>query len=310
MVIVRSMSLRKADGPLTVQLPSPGDDRPSWLGVGAIAVVGFVIGVAWPRLAGVRLGPSLPDATSATAADSSASAVGSHAGAAPAVPAALPATVAAPAPAPPHAAVGSGGPRIAVAHGAVFACKTASGDILKGGECGALSGLDALVLPRLRKLADCPEAASTNGKLHLVVRADFGRDVLAVDLGRDRGVSTAEPLLVCAKGALASASLGGIAHDNLRYSVAYVVTFGATPASAGSPASPAPNAPAAEADGTAQVEWEVAIVRDAPRTGKVLARLQRGTALRVGASKDGWYPVKFGDGFASDGWVYRGAIGR
>jgi hypothetical protein len=24
----------------------------------------------------------------------------------------------------------------------------------------------------------------------------------------------------------------------------------------------------------------------------------------------GWYPVKYGDGFASDGWVYRAAIGR
>jgi SH3-like domain-containing protein len=61
---------------------------------------------------------------------------------------------------------------------------------------------------------------------------------------------------------------------------------------------------------SAQVTWEVALIRDAPRTGKILARLQRGTSLRVGAAKDGWYPVKYGDGFASDGWVFRGAIGR
>ncbi len=45
-------------------------------------------------------------------------------------------------------------------------------------------------------------------------------------------------------------------------------------------------------------------------TGKIVARLPRGTALRVGTLKDGWYPVKFGDGFATDGWVYRGAIAR
>src|SRR5580692_10159420 len=51
------MPLRKADGPLTVHVPPPGADRPSWMGVGAIAVAGFVIGVAWPRLAGIRLGP-------------------------------------------------------------------------------------------------------------------------------------------------------------------------------------------------------------------------------------------------------------
>jgi hypothetical protein len=62
-------------------------------------------------------------------------------------------------------------------------------------------------------------------------------------------------------------------------------------------------------EGTAQIVWEVALVRDAPK-GKVVARLQRGTSVRVGAVKDGWYPVKYGDGFASDGWIYRGALGR
>jgi hypothetical protein len=51
-------------------------------------------------------------------------------------------------------------------------------------------------------------------------------------------------------------------------------------------------------------------VRDAPKTGKVLARLERGTSVHVGPVRDGWYPVKYGDGFASDGWVYRAAIGR
>jgi Bacterial SH3 domain len=188
----------------------------------------------------------------------------------------------------------------------VFACKTAGGESLKGNDCGALAGLDGLVLPRLRKLADCPEAATTSGKLHLVVRADFTRDAVTVDLGREHGVATAEPLLACAKNAMGSASLAGIAHDNARYSVAYAVTF-AGPAAAATPAASL----SAAADGTAQVEWEVAIVRDAPRTGgKVLARLPRGTPLRVGASKDGWYPVKYGDGFGSDGWVYRGAIGK
>ena len=72
-------------------------------------------------------------------------------------------------------------------------------------------------------------------------------------------------------------------------------------------AAPPPAAAAAE---TAQVGWKVAIVRDAPKTGKILARLQRGMTLRIGSVKDGWYPVKYGDDFASEGWVYRAAIGR
>jgi hypothetical protein len=60
----------------------------------------------------------------------------------------------------------------------------------------------------------------------------------------------------------------------------------------------------------AQVEWEVALVRDNPKTGKVIARLPRGSQVRVGPVKDGWYPVTYGSGYSSEGWVYRGAIGR
>ncbi len=60
----------------------------------------------------------------------------------------------------------------------------------------------------------------------------------------------------------------------------------------------------------AQVEWEVALVRDSPKTGKILARLPRGSQVRVGPVKDGWYPVTYGSSYSSDGWVYRGAIGR
>ena len=72
---------------------------------------------------------------------------------------------------------------------------------------------------------------------------------------------------------------------------------------------PAP-APAAAVAGEANVAWEVALVRDVPKVGAVVARLPRGTKVKLGAMKDGWYAVKFGDDFSTDGWVYRGAIGR
>jgi hypothetical protein len=297
------------------------------MGVGAIAVAGFVIGVAWPRLAGVRLGPSVPDATSASVAEptvprASADAIGPAAprgsagqavsGAPASAAAAVPAVAAAPA-----------SPRVTIARGGIFSCKSPSGEVLKGNDCGSLPGLDALVLPRLRKLADCSDASNATGKLRLTVRADFAHDAITVDLGRDKDhdrPSTADALLVCAKSALASASLEGVAHEQTRYSVSYSAVFAGSagtavaspPAAAATTAvtqSPAPAAPA-PSDGTAQVEWEVAIVRDVPKTGKVIAKLQRGTAVHVGAMKDGWFPVKYGDGFASDGWLYRGAIGR
>jgi hypothetical protein len=196
---------------------------------------------------------------------------------------------------------------------------------LKGSDCGTLPGLDAVVLPRLRKLADCPEAASANGKLRLVVHPDFARSAMGVELGRSQTVATPAPLLACAKAALAGASPSGIPHENPRYSVLYVATFAGSAADGDDEASPAPGRPSASSastaseqgapsertsDATAQVAWPVAIVRDAPKSGKVVARLQQGTSLHVGPAKDGWYPVKYGDGFSSDGWIYRGAIGR
>jgi hypothetical protein len=205
----------------------------------------------------------------------------------------------------------------------VFACKTPDGDSLKGTACGAVPGLDALVLPRLRKLAECPEASAANGVLHLVVHPDFARGTVGVELGRAQGVSSPEPLLACARTDLAGVSLSGVAHDNARYSVSYRVTFGASDAAGASSPTRVESATASQAprpsahgqeeppsEGTAQIVWEVALVRDVPKTGKVVARLQRGTSVRIGAAKDGWYPVKYGDGFAADGWIYRGALGR
>jgi hypothetical protein len=195
-----------------------------------------------------------------------------------------------------------------VGRGVVFACKTAEGNALKGTDCGSLPGLDGLLMPRLRKVADCPEASGAAGKLHLVARLDFARSSLGVELGRGQGVASPEPLLACARTSLQDLKLSGINHDHPRYSVAYTLTFGEEK-SAPAPSAPRETAPEGS-DGTALVTWDVAIVRDAPRTGKVVARLQRGTSVRVGSVKDGWYPVKYGEGFSSDGWVYRGAIGR
>ena len=288
-------------------VPSAEADRPSWMKVGAIAAIGFAVGVVWPRLAGVRLGPNLPETAASTAvptasADAPASSTTAsgdlHAlsTTTPAPPSASPAPTAAAQPA-----------QVNVARGSVSACRTSSGESLRAAECGSLAGLDAIVIPRLRKLADCPAASGVSGRLNLSLHVDFDHGISAA-LGRGHGPSSPEPLLACANAALAGAGLASIAHDYSRYTVAYGLTFFSDSQPAGTASGVA--SATGTADGTALVEWEMAIVRDAPKTGKVVARLQRGTALRVGSAKDGWYPVKYGDGYASDGWVYRGAIGR
>jgi hypothetical protein len=327
----------KVEAPLAVRVPGAADDRPSWMKVGVIAAIGFIAGVGWPRVAGVRLGPAVPEGASASVSPAS-SEVGGQApsersarvaegepqgGSVAPAPAAVVASAVNSASSAEAPASGSAAGPVTVGHGAVFACKTSEGDSLKGTACGAVPGLDALLLPRLRKLAECPEASGASGVLHLIVHPDFARGTVGVELGRAQGVSSPEPLLACARTDLAGASLAGIAHDNARYSVSYRVTFGTSDASGassaardeGASAGPAPR-PSSHAqdelpsEGTAQIVWEVALVRDAPKTGKVVARLQRGTSVRVGTVKDGWYPVKYGDGFASDGWIYRGALGR
>jgi hypothetical protein len=300
------MSSRKADAPLSVEIPTPDADRPAWGKVGVITAIGFLIGVAWPRVAGVRVGPSLPsDALSAASASAALSAVSAPALALPAGPA----STAAPAAPPPAVAPPPATASVAVGHGAVVSCKSSSGDLLRGADCGALPGLDAIVMPRLRKLADCPQAAGAfgaSGKLHLMVRVDFGRDTIGAEAGKGSTVSALDGLVACAKSALADTHPTGVAHDNQRYGVAYHVGFSADAPSAGT----APQSGGAAPDGDAQVAWDVAIVRDAPRSGKIVAKLDRGTSVRVGAMKEGWFPVKYGEGFASEGWVYRAALGR
>jgi hypothetical protein len=250
----------------------------------------------------VRLGPAVPEATSSVAS----AAPPAESASAPPVPSAQTASVAAVASisAPPPAAPAP--VSVNVGHGVVFGCKDSDGESLKGSECGTLPGLDGIVMPRLRKLTECPEAATASGKLHLVLHVDFPHGGIGVDLGRGHGVSSPDALLACAKSDISGATLSGVPHENPRYNVAYSVTFGGPAAPASASAHPAVEAEA----GTAQIVWEVAIVRDAPKTGKVVARLQRGAELHLGTPKDGWYPVKFGDGFASDGWIYRGAIGK
>jgi hypothetical protein len=323
----------KADAALSVRVPSEADDRPSWMKVGVIAAIGFIAGVVWPRVAGVRLGPAVPESASVSAA-APPSAEASPPNPPERAPRAIETEQAVSAPAavvasavqpasnaePPASASASGA--VTVGHGAVFACKTVDGESLKGAACGAVPGLDALLLPRLRKLADCPEASGASGVLHLIVHPDFARGAIGVELGRGQGVSSPEPLLACARTDVAGANLSSLSHDNARYSVSYRVTFGAGDAPAASSASrvdATPSAPTprpshtpeeATPEGTAQIVWEVALVRDAPKTGRIVARLQRGSSVRVGAVKDGWYPVKYGEGFAADGWIYRGALGR
>jgi hypothetical protein len=215
-------------------------------------------------------------------------------------------------------------PALTVNHGVLLSCRSEDGQTLKGvGACGGLAGFDAIAQPRLRKLSTCPAAnASTNGKLSVVFSLDFTSHKVGADVGKSSTVSDPQGFATCVKGAFQGVSLGALDHQNPRYTIGYNVVFAPTaPAGTSTPSGPAdglpaaavsPVTPAASAartdEASVEVAWDVAIVRDSPRTGAVVARLPRGTKVHLGANQEGWYKIEYGSG--SEGWVYRGAIGR
>lgn len=315
----------RKDAPLSVEVPSSDRDRPGWVKVGVIAAIGFVLGVAWPRLVGVKLGPSAPGEAAAKAAASASAAPVADGSEAPSAAGAV-------AKSPPAASLSTaltpaksaGAPNVTVSRGNVLSCKTDDGDAKKGKECGAVAALDALVQPRLRKLASCGAATGQTGKLSVVVTADFSSSRLAWEIGKSTTVDKAEGVAACLKSELGSVSTTGVAHAHPRYIVAYTATLSpgseggaaAAPADVAEEATASPKAkepkeerPATNA-GEASVEWEVALVRDTPKTGSIVARLPRGTKVKLGSAKEGWYVVRYGDDYAKEGWVYRGAFGR
>ena len=252
------MLSRKADGPLVVVVPRPRDDRPVWWRVGVIAVVGFAVGLIWPHFVGLAVpgrsgGPVAPEApsspvasagpppgasappTSSTIADRracsgrrpSVAPAPSHGGlrAPSATGRSASSTGAARAPAVRHARRRIGDKDQRAVSGPILSCKTESGEQLKGADCGKLKGLDALVLSKLHKLAECPDAATARGRMTLVMHLDFTHGWLSADLGHTQTVAAPDALLACARADLAGASLATVSHDDARYSVVYSVVF-------------------------------------------------------------------------------------
>lgn len=325
------MAMSPKDAPFVVEVPSTTQDKPGWAKVGIIAAVGFVVGIAWPRVMGVRLGPSAPGESTAAA---SASAHGGRAPDAPpaSVTKALPSASVAAQPVASAPTPTSLPPNITVPKGSVISCKTSEGETKKGNrECGAVPGIDALVGPRVRKIATCSGVEGQTGKLSLIVNADFSSGRFWYEVGKSTTLQNVEAVSSCLKTSFHGTSTTATPHEHARYTVAYTAVFapgtGAdktvdddkpthTAKDKDKPEAKAKEDEGAKTEapppssGEALVAWEVALVRDAPKTGGLVSRLPRGTKVKVGASREGWYQVKFGEGFANEGWVYRGAIGR
>jgi hypothetical protein len=281
-----------------VVVPSPEEGPPPLARVGVIALVGFAIGIVWPWLAGVRFVPSAPGRNDETAA--LAAPAPSEAPEAPTPPAAPQPTI-----------TRTDAQTVNVGEALVVSCRDDQGN--KQRACDAVD-FTSVAHDKLLALAACPAAQGASKVLSIGFDVDFTqRTVRDVDKGKSTTFDreTTRALLACAKKEFETVDLSGIAHENARYQIYYLVEF----VPPGSVVKGAPDdddddgaEPVVEASGLATVRWDVALVRDAPDTGKVSTRLRYGTRVEVAARKGKWYLIKY-DGKGNQGWVHENAIG-
>lgn len=296
---------------LRVDIPAPGADRPQLGRVGIIAVVGFAIGMLWPRLAGVKMVPSPPaDEGDTVAAAEPAASASAGPGDAPPASRAEPAE---PEPSKPPPAAD----RVKISEAKITSCRDREGK--KRSACGELEDLDRVTRARIQTLGACSGAEKAHGTLSLGLELDLQKKKV-VDLQRGKSTTLpdadAKALMRCAVKEFEAASLDGLKAEHAQYTVFYIVEL--VPPSEANPAA-AEAEPGAEgekpggqdvtaASGRATVSWDVAIIRSEPKEGEIVARILRGTRVVVTGRQDDWYRIKY-DSKGSEGWVFRGAIG-
>jgi hypothetical protein len=296
-----------------VELPSPGDDQPPWARVGVIAAVGFVIGVAWPRLAGLSLGPNPPaDARPAAVVSSGSTSRAPGLSAAGAASGAL--MMVAPTG---SAAVGAAAYDETVVVGPVEVQKCRDARGRAPDKCDDIA-VDALLQPRLKELSKCPSAIGLSGKLPLGIDLDFKHKTMKVQRPKTKlPRTTVDGVVRCAEQKLTGVSLDDLAHEQVRYSLAYTLSFyppGKTPdadplpgddkaAPSGSGAGAAGAAPEGK---VAEIRWNSCQVRESPN-GTPTGKLTRGMKVRVLDQKEKWVMVEYAD--KKQGWVFGEALG-
>lgn len=280
------------------------DERPAYVKVAAFAVAGLVVGIAWPWVTGIHIGPPLPGSQRATG---SASAKASQTASSAPVPAA---TVVLSKPSAPVATV-TNHQRVVVGEGRIERCYSAR-KRLNAEQCGRLN-VSSVLVPPLKQLANCPSALGLRGEVRIGFELRFGKrkKELRVLNGKAKGLpsSTIRGIERCAADFMRDVSLERVVHKYRRYRVYYTLSF--YPPGTEIETEPRDDADAdpeaATARGLATVVWDSALIRSEPRVGKIVSRLVRGTYVKILGRRKDWYRVRVN---GKDGWVYRGALGR
>lgn len=252
--------------------------------VGIIALVGFVIGIAWPRLAGVSLVPEAPvDEETASLEEES--------------------TEAAQAAAEPEVIELTPEDRLGVGPAQVTSCEDSDGK--KQSRCDT-PDVDSIIHPHLIALLGCPAATGVFGTLSLGFKMDFkAKKVSSPTSGRSTSLpaATTKELLRCAEKEFQSVAVREIPHEHESYQIYYALDFKTPEAAAEAKTSVTP------ASGQATVQWHSAQVRKAPeQEAEVQARLLSGARVVVTGRMGEWYRVKY-DAKGREGWIHGAALG-
>ena len=290
--------------PPKIEAPAKDADRPRWGRVGVFAAVGIVVGIAWPKLTGIRIGPEVPgakDPTVAAVAQVPSEPTATDPSAAPGTTGSAGAAVAAAAVTP------SNKQRVIVSQGTILQCWDKN-EKLDANQCGTLR-LDPVIVPRLRQLASCPAALGLQGELEVSFDLAFDKGELKVVRGKKSELpsTTVKGILECTADFVSDFQHDKLEHKHTKYRFAYTLQFfppgtGPAPATASDAASAGP----AEDPDLATVSWDSVLVRDEPKTGKDVARLVRGTRVKLLGRRKDWCRIKFQ---GKEGWVHRSALG-
>lgn len=303
---------RKRSKTPEILVPKPSDEHPRYGRVGAIAAIGFIVGVAWPGLARVKIAPQPSEGSAVLAVPAPSASLGA------AVSSAAPTDSGEPSPAAPPAPKLIG-PKVRLAD--VVSCVDADGR--KHQKCDA-PAIDAVLSEPLKSLLACDGAEGQSGTLSLGFDVDFATGALSrFTVGRsttlDAGLARA--LAECAKTRLTQVDVANVEHNYASYRFFYLVEFSRSPVQAepskasepGPSSATAASANAAEGEvqgqsGRATVTWDVAIVRKAPKDGAIVARVLGGTRVMVTGRQGDWYRVKY-NAKGDEGFVFKSALG-
>jgi hypothetical protein len=157
------------------------------------------------------------------------------------------------------------------------------------------------------------------GKLSLLANVDYASKRVRASLGKSSGLRLRNDAILCLEKGMANAiSTANDSHGKERYLLAlqFDVSEAGSEAAKPTASSESPSAAASNEHADSEpstlatgdkrhVQWDAVHVRESPRTGAILFRLQRGAEVVVLKQEGSWCEI---EAEQKRGWIHRGAL--